>query len=348
MIINNDREYLDTIRGLSITRVVLVHLGLSWFFLPYSDYVHVFLPLLFFVSGAVSYNSYAKDQQAFKYLVKRFIAISIPYYLVLILAFSALLIVRGEVPDFTPGGVLNWLTFNVSAERADMFFPMGQAWFLHALFFITLLSPLFFTLANISRHYFLVPIMISLILSILQLTSGIAEHLNLLSHNFYSPLSNLGFFMFGAYYFSMKAFFSKRLTWLLFLGTLLLSYSLGINIELKGGLEPHIVFPDIFYVLCSYSAIFFFLVFQSPITFINNKTPFLNAFFLFMSQHSFSVFLLHSLVLSVVHQYMGSVSGEPVKALIKIALVISITCLLAIPFSSITTRVKSRILLLIF
>lgn len=82
-IIGDDRDYLDLVRGISITRVVLVHLGLSWFFSPYSDFIHAFMPLLFFVSGAVSYNSYLRSNSLSVYLFKRLSSIYIPYILVI-------------------------------------------------------------------------------------------------------------------------------------------------------------------------------------------------------------------------------------------------------------------------
>lgn len=52
-------------------RVLLVHLGLGWFWPPYSTYIGIFFPLLFFASGAVSYNSFLNASSLSAYSYKK-------------------------------------------------------------------------------------------------------------------------------------------------------------------------------------------------------------------------------------------------------------------------------------
>jgi len=76
---SSDQHYINIMRGISILRVVLVHLGLSWFYPPYSQYVSIFLPVLFFVSGAVSYYSFLRSKAVVVYLIKRLSLILVPF-----------------------------------------------------------------------------------------------------------------------------------------------------------------------------------------------------------------------------------------------------------------------------
>jgi len=344
MIDSSDRKYIDLLRGFSITRVVLVHLGLSWFYSPYSNYIHAFLPILFFVSGAVSFNSYQKSHNNTKYLLKRLLSIAVPYYLILICAFVFVWFIEKRLPVFYLGELVNWLTFNVSAERDYMPYPMGQIWFLHALFFITLISPFVFSLAKKSEHLLLLPVFLSVSISAIQFNSDITPYFNIFSHTLYSPTSNLSFFVFGAYFYAKRSVFTNNSISFLLISTLFISIFLSSKVNPNDLFDMHVKHPDLFYVAVSFSAIFLLLLFKEPIAFIVKHTLFITPFLLFMNKHSFSIFLLHSLVLNIIHEWIGSASQSLYIASVKIILTFIFTCILAIPFSFITNKIKNKIL----
>ncbi len=80
------RDFIDCLRGLSILRVVLGHLGLFWLLRPYSEFLHALLPLLFFVSGAVSFGSFLRSDNSGRFLLRRLVLIISPYYALLAVA----------------------------------------------------------------------------------------------------------------------------------------------------------------------------------------------------------------------------------------------------------------------
>jgi peptidoglycan/LPS O-acetylase OafA/YrhL len=338
---NKDREYITLIRGISITRVVLVHLGLSWIFIPYSEYIHVFLPLLFFVSGAVSQFSFSRAKSPILYLKKRLLSVAVPYYIIIIISFIVASLIRWELPGFDPYLIYNWATFNAVEVRSSMPFPLGQIWFLHSLVIILILSPALFFLSK--RNIAVLPLVMimSLALGVLQQVTDFGRDFFLFNHNMYQPLSNIGFFAFGAFFYKYRVLFTQQVLCSALLAFLLLSVASGLWFSDSMFMTRHIFAPDIFYISCSYTAILLFLVLQEQITWLVEKTPGASYFFLFMSKHSYSVFLLHSLVLYICHHYFGldGVMGDPLRAGLKIILVIAITCLISIPVTKLTNKV---------
>jgi peptidoglycan/LPS O-acetylase OafA/YrhL len=64
-----------------------------------------------------------------------------------------------------------------------------------------------------------------------------------------------------------------------------------------------------------------------------------------MNKHTFSIYLIHALVLYTVHHtVIGSIEGKPWLALIKIILVVFLTCLVSIPLTYATNKVKNYIM----
>ncbi len=346
-ITKSDRDYLDLLRGMSITRVVLVHLGLSWFLPPYSEYVHTFMPLLFFVSGAVSYFSFLRSKNLLLYLYKRIASIYVPYAFLIIVLFLFRCIYLGYIPKPNIMLFFDYLTLNFG-EMKNATFPLGQVWFLHSLIVIVLLSSLIF-MTKIGNHkfFFSIIMLISIGLSAIQFFINIHPFFYLTRHNFYHPLVYIGFFLFGSWYYSNKETFNgKILLYLMgislfvFLTLFILTQNIGMNI--------HATKPDLYYVSLSYFFVCFVLFFRDSIIKLNKRMPGLTTFFLFMSKHSYSVFLLHSLVLWYVHNELGlsNVMASPEKAALKIVLVILITCIFAMPYSYMANYLRNKVIFL--
>jgi len=343
---DRDRDYLNIIRGISISRVVLVHLGLSWFFTPYSEFIHVFLPVLFFVSGGVLVHSYHRSESIGDFLKKRIISIYIPYILVVIISFSIIWIYEKRFPDIDYELLFHWLTMNTDRIHDSMPFPLNQVWYLHALLFIVLISPVFFKMGIKNQYLFIIPILISVMFSIFQLYYDIGHSLFIYGHNLYQPIVNMGFFFFGAMYYFNNKMFTKKLLLTIFLITIAIGFILGAGFIDDINMYKHTYAPDLYYVSLSFSAILSFLLLQPIVEAIVKNIYGLKWFFIFMSRHSYSVFLLHSLVLIKVHTWfeLGGVMGDPIRASIKILLVFLITCFIAVPFTALTRKITNTFL----
>src|SRR5690606_5004123 len=137
-----DSLYLSQLRGISILRVVLGHLGLTWIFPPYSEFLMALLPLLFFVSGAVSYLSYCNAKSALIFVRKRLVGVLVPFYTISMIALIGSWMAGGVFLLNNSNSVLSWLT--VAMPISDMPYPMGQIWFLHSLVIIMIISPIIF------------------------------------------------------------------------------------------------------------------------------------------------------------------------------------------------------------
>ncbi|MFT5924294.1 MAG: hypothetical protein ACI9LE_001293 [Paraglaciecola sp.] len=153
-----NRRYLDTLRGASILRVMLAHLGLSRFFIPYSQYISILLPVFFFVSGAVSFNSVLNSKNKPYYFVNRYIAL-ITLFLVFLFPFLLLLILNEHT--LTGYGVFKWPLDWPS--RGSYPIDMRQLWFINALILMFFISYPIFKLSRESLKPLVIVFFVSLI-----------------------------------------------------------------------------------------------------------------------------------------------------------------------------------------
>lgn len=325
----SDSLYIDQMRGISIIRVVLGHLGLFWIFPPYSEFFMSLLPLLFFTSGAVSILTYSRATSVKSYIRKRFIGLLTPFYLIAIISFLVLIIFSPSEVEVTTEKLVRWILINPS--HSSMPYPLGQIWFLHSLAIILFFSPLIFSLMKRNIFYALVPISLSLVVSAVQFLYPIHDRLYVLNHNFYQPLSNAGFFFLGAMFYSTsKSFDMSFLVKLLALSTLTtitIACLPGIDI----GLASHSYSPDLYYLSFSFSAIFLLLIAKPLIQEVFTKIKVLNTVVLYASKHSYGIFLIHSFFIFATEQWFGlkGVMGDPIRALLKISIVLAATAIAA-------------------
>ena len=196
----NDSNFLSYLRGLSIFVIVFGHVGGFWVFRPYSEFLHVFVPIFFFISGAVSFYSFNKTSSITKYYLKRLLGLLIPYYQFCILTFLGFFIINRQFPSFDVNNILELI--QIRPSNAIMPFPVGQIWFLHTLFFIILISPLYFFLQKKKESILFFFIVIIVIFSGIQLFIEIDNSIFLLGNNLYKPLVHSIFYIFGIICFS--------------------------------------------------------------------------------------------------------------------------------------------------
>jgi hypothetical protein len=238
----NDALFLDRARGLSILRVVLVHLGLSWFFPPYSQFVHLLLPLLFFVSGAVSFYSFKRASGVGGYSLRRLLSIVMPYYVIVVGAFFYVWLTELRLPQFDGLELLNWLLIN--PDVAAMPFPMGQVWFIHAMAIMVIVALPVFFISRKSPLPLLLGTILSVVLTLVHQIYDISKLFYLFGHNFYQAFSNIGFFLFGAFYYSTKHMFTSR-TLLVLLTLCVLSLVANVVVfDVEINMAQHTFSPD--------------------------------------------------------------------------------------------------------
>ncbi|PXX90729.1 hypothetical protein DIT71_09280 [Marinobacter vulgaris] len=344
VISSDDRIFIDRLRGLSIIRVVLVHLGLSWFLTPYSQFIHVFLPILFFVSGAISYPVYLRAESIRYYSFKRLLSIIIPYYLIVGFIVSIYYLFFASFEELSPYTLARW--FLVSPATEMMPFNLGQIWFLRALIIIILISIPLFLFARVSLKILAIPIFISIILSASELVWNISSIFYIGFFNFYQPIVNMGFFFFGAYYYAAAENFSSKKLSLLFLISLFLSYASFKYFDLDLNMANHTFSPNLYYISLSFAVIFLVLLLKPVIQLIFEKIKIIDKFVGLYSKHAYGVFIIHSFLIHYSEVEFGweNVASDPLRAIFKVSFVLFGSLLIAIPVTKITKPVTSLIL----
>lgn len=343
----DDSYFLNKLRGASILRVVLGHLGLFWILPPYSGFFHSLLPVLFFVSGAVTFYSYKRSQGDVGFIIKRLISLLIPYYVVCFFCFIFIVLQKGELPPFDINILLNWVMINPPSTTTP--YNLGQVWYIHALTIIILISPIIFRLINKNPWLYLVPIGLSLCISSIQLFYPINKSLVVSGHNLYQPLVNLMFFCLGSAFFSHD-FFSKRSFYAgKLLVFLMVSIALVIALSLKVDLKYHSYSPDLYYISCSLVALSLIMYFRAQIISFCQNLKLIEKVLDFFNKHAYSIYLTHSLFIDVSENVFGliDVINSPIHAVIKILFVLLSSALLAIPLSYINKFVIGHALKLV-
>jgi len=340
---SDERLFIDRLRGLSIIRVVLVHLGLSWFFPPYSQFFHNLLPVLFFVSGAVSHFSYLRSMNAGHYLLKRFLSMVGPFY---IIGFSSILIyclINLQSPEFDFFAIVRWLT--VIPSNADTPFPMGQVWFIHAMVIIVIISFPFFVISKASVAPLILCAIGSFIISLAHQAYDINSYFYFFGHNLYQGVVNLGFFAFGALYYRKEHWFSfSVLGSLAIIVFIVFAYNIfSLNVDIN--MANHSYAPDSYYLSASFLAIFLVLLAKPIINNVLNYLVFFDKFVLFFSKHAYSIFIIHSFSVYwlEVQFSLVDVASNVYLALIKVISVFIISSVLAIPTTWLSKKLTNAL-----
>lgn len=340
-----DSAFLAYLRGLSIIVIVFGHVGGFWVWKPYSETLHVFVPVFFFISGATGFYSYIRSSSVSAYYIKRLSRLLIPYYLLCVLSFTVYLVTQRHLPEFDWGNIMLWLQVRPIDEI--MPFPMDHVWFLHTLLVIVILSPIYLYIGR-RNIYLLIVVMIGLVfVSGVQIIHDIDGYVYLMGNNLYKPIVHSSFFIFGIVYSAIPNFRDQTgLLVFLLLSSVVMTigttYVFGLNVDY----EYHTFAPDLYYVAGSFSAIIL-LVFTKRILLwaARGITPADKAI-LFFNRHAFSVYLLHSFSIYVAETVWG-LADPQVKDLrygaVKFLVVIVITCILSLPYTRISEYLSTLV-----
>ena len=343
-----DSEYINLLRGGSVLRVVLAHLGLSWFLPPYSWYISIFLPVLFFVSGAVSFQNYIRKPFGV-YLFKRVTGLWIPFFL---LTVPAALIFSVRQLNADPASLVSWLL--LWPPQSLFPFKLTQIWFINVLLLMVICSVVIFPILRRSSTvlfavglfgYFLLTLIFdrAAVVSLFRALPLLGELR--LTGQLHQTFVLAQFYFLGAFYYKTPRWTSRPLL----IGLCLITLLPGLYLSFQTSSYEELENRNACYILLAHAAIFTLLLGRDALmSFINRIRP-LEVLLLFANRNSYGLFLLHSIVLVVIEHSlnMEDLSGNILMALVRLLLVLVITMLLSIPFTilsrSITTRVTKML-----
>ena len=310
---------------------------------PYSEFLHVFVSVFFFVSGAVSYDSYQRSGSVAEYLSKRVIGLLVPYYLLCALWVMIYIVAHLDCPRVSLYDLVAWLSVRpIGSEKA---FSIGQVWFLHTLLVISLLSPAYFTLYRYKPKLLAVLLALPIAVSAVQMHCNIDDFFLFAENNLFKPIVHSVFYVLGFVYFSSHAL--RKTSRLVEICVVCLLASVGVErlLSLNPDYEFHTFAPDLYYVAGCMAAIAGLLALQNGLLAVCKNSRFLGAALGFMHRYTFPVFLLHSFSIYLSEKVLGLVhpqSNYIVYGVVKFLIVLLLTCVLAIPFGSVATWLSRR------
>lgn len=338
-----DSELIDRLRGASILRVVLGHLGLSWIFLPYSSYVGIFLPVLFFCSGYLFIHLFFKSKSTWSFFAKRILGIVLPFYVIYSFALAIEAIYTSSVSSFTFQHLLRVLL--VAPEPSETPYPLGQIWYLRVLLFCTLICPVFFLLTKHSRYTLLLPVIIGFALSATQTVIKVHSSFYFLGHNLFQEVVYGSFFFFGSFIFftNWRNHFNVILV-----GTACSLFFAAFTHQWTNGsyvLGDHAYAPNIFYFTLGLTGILLALLLSPTLEWLCSTSKLVDKLLEYCGKHSYGIYLNHSFFIIFTEHYFGlkSVMDQPELAALKIILVVSASLAAAYPITFVSRMITNLI-----
>ena len=343
-----DSEYLAFLRSVSIFVIVFGHVGGFWFYPPWTEFLHVFVPIFFSISGAVSYNVFLRKRSVPQYLSKRIIGLLAPYYCICIIALLVFVIQNSKLPEFNLPNLIKWVT--ITPTNSIMPFPLGQVWFLHTLLILNLVSPLIFWLYRRHPSFLIIFLSCSILASAAQIHFNIAPFLAIAGHNLFKPLVHILFFCFGFMVIDQPKLRSPYISFVIVTLCLFVSILLVALFNLNPNYAFHTYSPDLYYVTGSLGAVWLFLLLQPYILKIYELLPLMiHGVSDFIFRNTFAIYLLHSFSIYFVEKVFGLVN-PPQKTIsygiIKLMLVLLITLILSPMFTKVSSLMGKRMLML--
>ncbi|MEW5803026.1 MAG: acyltransferase [bacterium] len=325
--------------------IVFGHLGGFWFWRPYSEVLNVFVPIFFFISGAVSYYSFKRSATSWQYIKKRIIQLLVPYYGICLCALLVFMITQRTFPALSVSKLSAWLF--IIPYHAIMPFPLGQVWFLHTLSVITIISPLYFYVYERKPLALYALLGISLCMAGIQLRIDIAPFFVVGGHNLFKPLVHILFFCLGFLVFEIPSWSRLRVSWSIISLSFILSIFLWAGLKLNPDFAFHTYSPTLYYVAGSICSIWIFLLLRRPLLLLFRSVPLFSVIVKFLFTHTFAIYLIHSFSIYFVEEIFGLI--HPQNHLIfyvisKVTLVMLITFVLAPPFTRITSLITGTFL----
>lgn len=328
--------------------VVLGHLGLGWIFAPYSSYIGLVVPILFFCSGYIFIHLYTKRTTHLSFLTIRLFGVVFPFYLIYLIAITIALLANISPSNLS---VEHFLRVIFLAPNYDeMPFPLGQVWYLRVLFFCAIACPLvyalFFKMNN--NAFLLIPVVLALTLSIVQTITPIHRSFSYLGHNGFQEIAYGSYFFIGSYFASTQWRTRKKAILLALTPSILIPTILVYFFGFDSDLAKHAYAPDIFYFLLGIAGILACLYLIDYLELIFSKIAFLGSLLDYCGNNSYGIFLLHTFLIVFVEIQWGwiDVIDSPLLAFYKVTFVTTASLLLAYPFTIVTKSATSLLKIL--
>jgi peptidoglycan/LPS O-acetylase OafA/YrhL len=326
----DDSDFLRLVRAGCILVIVLSHVGVVWFWPPYSQVLQVANPIFFFMSGAVGYYAFARSPGTGVYLNRRLVQLLVPYYLFCLFVLGVHVLETGALPSLSVANLVRWLTVTPSQEL--MPFPLGQLWFLHTLAVITLLSPLLFRAYDKARVALWLVMAGALLASIVQLRWNLAGHLQWGGHNLFRPLVHGLFYCLGFHVYDRARLRSKGVLWTAAAVSAAGSAALVAYAGVSGDYSRHVGSPDLYLVLGGVGSVSLLLLCSAGLVRLLRAARGGEAAVRFLFTHTFSIYLVHTFAIFAVEQVLGLGSSRRmtlVEGGVKLVLVLLLTLALA-------------------
>jgi len=342
----SDSEFLAYLRGLAIFIIVFGHVGGFWIFRPYSKFLLVFIPVFFFISGAVSYYSYKRSLTISKYYKRRFVGLLVPYYLLCILALLYFIATHHTIPSFDIDNLLKWIQIRPTEDI--MPFPIGQVWFLHTLFIITVFSPLYFILCEKSVMFSSFILLGILLFSSLPLFFSMEQCCFVFGNDMYKPIVYSSFYIFGILVFGPNSIFKRNYVLLVTcLGGIIVSILVVWALNLKVDYSFHRSRPDLYFLAGGFAAISLLVLLKE--LFLNSigHIVVLKSLLMFFFKHTFSIYLIHTFGILIAEKLFWFIMPSDktvIYGLVKVLIVLIISSLLAVPYTKISKAISNFLL----
>lgn len=329
-----DKEYILYLRSVAILVVVFGHVGGFWIFRPYSEFLHVVIPIFFFLSGVVNHYSYKKTGSLTSYYFKRFSRLLIPYYLLCGLSLTVYISIYHTFPVFNFEKLSQWLL--IRPGNNIMVFPVGHVWFIQTLFFILLFSPVYFYLKKVRMGLLVLTLISIIMLASLQVWIDISNRFYIFNNNLYLAVFHSFFFIIGINYSDEYIKKNPLNIFLIAACCLLIAVTLIFYFKVDVDLGNHTFKPDIYYLSVSLFHIIVFLVLKDKIVHMINSRILIKKMLFFINDHIFAVYLLHTFAIYLSEIFFGFATpwgNKILYGICKFSIVLIITCILASPFT---------------
>ncbi len=333
-----DSLYINRLRGASILRVVLGHLGLGWIFLPYSSYIGIFLSILFFCSGYVFFHLFSRSHNIKAYLFRRVLGIIVPFYLVYIIALIISVFWTGQQPNINLYKMFQIII--VAPDLKDMPYPLGQIWYLRVLILCALISPVFFLAAKNNKYILLSPVLLASIFAGIQTDFKFHRLFFYFGHNLLQEILYGAYFFIGSFVYNTNWRKNKLVIFILILLCLSIAITAFNVWDLDAHLSRSAYAPNLLYFPLGIVGILLVLLLVDQFEWCLKRITYLAKLLDFCSVHSYGIYLNHSFFIIFYEHVFGlkGVMGNPLLALVKIVLVVTSSLIFAIPITYLSKR----------
>jgi hypothetical protein len=314
--------------------------------MPYYRHISILLPIFFFVSGAVSFNSVLNSKNKPHYFVNRYIAL-ITSFLVFSFPFLLLILIEN---DFTDYGVIYWLLAWPSGGSYP--FDMRQLWFINALILMFFISYPIFKLSRKSLKPLVVVFFASLIyipLAGQQNLINSCKQVNILRQldlpmQVHQVFSLINYYFFGALFYQIAILQKKHLI-ILCLIIFLVSLLLHTQIESLSNMKVFFFEGNTYFPALSYVTTFILLIYRNQMINLLDRLVFFDRLFMSLSKNSYALFLIHTSIIFIFEKYLNldNLSSQPLSAVVKMMGIIVVSVLLAPCLTTINSKLVNLV-----